>query len=504
MFTDVSGVGSVLNIYDLPNNVNYTLKMVAYNAAGPSLVSGPSKSVKFVYLPPSQVKITALTASFEQITVAFVAPLANGTPITKYKYALNTDTEYTDASGLSLPLVIRGLQNNISYNVRIIATNEAGDSIPSLPAAKAVSYVYLPPLAPVVSTVTTGNQSATFTFVAPATRNAAITGYKYSLDAGTTKLDVSGLTSPATISGFSNDVSYTLLVYADSAAGLSNASAPKIFRAVYKEPDRPTITTVLPSNQSATVSFTAGAFNGAPIINYLYSVDGGVTQISAGKSTSPIDVSGLTNDVSYNIVLYAVNEVGNSPPSLPKLFTPLLKVPDKPTIGTIVTGNQSAAVAFTPGAVNGAPITNYLYSLDGGTTTVSAETNISPINISGLTNNTSYNIVLYAVNQVGNSLPSLSKAFITVYTEPAPPVLGTVSTTITGATVPFVAGKENGSPITNYLFSINGGSLISAGVNKTPVIITGLTTKTSYTVYIIAVNAVGQSLPSTTKTFITR
>lgn len=411
-YIDMSGVTSPITIMGLPNNVNYTIKMIAYNAAGPSIPSAPSKTVKFTYTPPAQVKITTLTASFESITVGFTAPLNNGANITTYKYSLNGDANYIDAETTTLPLVITGLQNNVNYNVRIIATNEAGDSIPSLPFAKPVMFTYLPTLAPLLTSAIGGNQSAQLIFTPPAPRGAPIIGYKYSLNGGTTLLDASGLTSPITITGLTNDVSYNVLLYSNTAAGLSPASASRPFLPVYKVPDRPTIGTIIPMNQAGSVAFTPGASNGAPITNYLYSFDGGVTTTSANTTASPFNVSGLTNDQSYNIVLIAVNEVGNSAPSLPKTFMPLYRVPNPPIIGTITTTITGASVVFTPGSFNGSPISNYMYSIDGGEL-VSANSILSPIPITGLTTKTTYSIRLVAVNAVGQSALSVAKSFTT-------------------------------------------------------------------------------------------
>lgn len=411
-FTDLSGLTPPIRIPDLPNNEKYTIKMVAYNEAGMSPVSGSSKSVIYVYTPPAQVKITSITAGYEKLTVVFKPPAPNGAPILTYKYALNGSTEFIDAETTTLPLVINGLTNNTSYNVRIIATNEAGDSVASNPAAKPVTFVYLPPNAPALVSATGGNQSVKLVFNVPAIRGAPITGYKYSFDGGETKIDISGNTSPFTITGLTNDVPYNVILYADSDAGLSLPSLVRNFTPVYKAPDRPTLGTIIALNQGASVAFTAGAENGAPITNYLYSLDGGETTTSLDSTNTPFNITGLTNDIAYSLILIAVNEVGNSVPSLPKLFTPIYKEPSPPKIGTISTTTTGAKVAFTAGAFNGSPITTYLYSINGGSFE-DANVSTGPIMITGLTTKTTYSVVLKAVNQVGESLPSASKSFTT-------------------------------------------------------------------------------------------
>jgi len=77
-------------------------------------------------------------------------------------------------------------------------------------------------------------------------------------------------------------------------------------------------------------------------------------------------------------------------------------VPGTPTIGIISSNDSQLAVAFTAPSMDGT-ITNYKYSTDGGSTFTScspAQTK-SPIIITGLTNGTSYNVQIKAVNATG-------------------------------------------------------------------------------------------------------
>ena len=409
-YTDISGLVPPLTIPGLPNNTSYTLKLVAYNAAGISPVSAPSKAAMYVYTPPAQIKLGSIVAAKNSLIVSFLPPAPNGAVITGYKYALNADTVYTEV-GTTVPFTITGLANNVNYNIRLIATNEAGDSIPSAPAAKPVMFVFLPPAAPVVTTIIGGNQSGFINFTAPKTNGAPISGYKYSVDGGATKIDLSGVISPLMVSGLTNDTTYNLLLYADSEAGLSLPSAVKSFKPIYSAPEKPVIGTIINLNGGASVSFTPGLENGSPITEYLYSLDGGATKISTGSTSLTFSISGLTNDLAYNLLMYAVNAVGTSLASAPKPFMPVYKVPAAPTIGTITTTATTASVAFTPGLANGAPITSYKYSIDAGASWVDVSSLAGPIVISGLTTKVSYNVILRAVNEVGESLSSLPKPF---------------------------------------------------------------------------------------------
>ena len=325
-YIDASGLTLPLRIYGSSPNTMNTVKVIATNPAGDSLESAASKPFTYVFLPPAQVKITGLTMTLTQLTVAFLPPAINGSPITKYQYALNDSTTFTDISGTALPLVIRdGILPNVTYNVRIIAVNAAGMSVASLPAAKPVSFVYLPPLAPTITTVISGNQSATVTFTGQPARGAPITGYAYTLDASaTTVYDVSGAVSPLTIPGLTNETLYNVRIAAITPAGYSAWSLAKPVTPVYKVPDMPVISGVTAGSGQLTVTFTAPAANGSPIIGYKYTLNNGVdivevASIIGGKS---FVITGLTAGTVYNVKMCATNILGDSAFSVGKPGTP--------------------------------------------------------------------------------------------------------------------------------------------------------------------------------------
>ncbi len=318
VFTDMSGITSPILIDNVPNNANNTVKMIATNLAGDSPVSGPSKPAKYIYLPPAQIKVTSLVAGYQSLTVNFAVPLLNGAPIITYKYSLNINKvagPYIDAQTNVVPFTINtGIENNILYNIQVVAVNSAGESIPSALVAKPATYVYLPPLPPAVNTIIPGNQSAIINFTPPALRNAPVTGYKYSINNGSTYTlsDISANATSMTITGLTNDVSYNFLMIATSGAGDSAPSKVMPFIPVYKAPNAPTIGTILALNQQLTVNFVAPAANGSPITNYEYTFNKGVTAISGNTATSPIVITGLTNGTSYSVQIRAINDLGAS------------------------------------------------------------------------------------------------------------------------------------------------------------------------------------------------
>jgi len=80
-------------------------------------------------------------------------------------------------------------------------------------------------------------------------------------------------------------------------------------------------------------------------------------------------------------------------------------IPGAPTITTIVSGNNRLEIYFrAPSNPGGSPITAYEYSLDNGKTFIRVENTNSPILVnSGVTNETTYPVILRAINAFGTS-----------------------------------------------------------------------------------------------------
>jgi uncharacterized delta-60 repeat protein len=81
--------------------------------------------------------------------------------------------------------------------------------------------------------------------------------------------------------------------------------------------------------------------------------------------------------------------------------------PSAPTIGSVSGGDRRITISFTAGADNGAAITDYEYSLNGGAY-ISAGTTSSPFTITGLNGRSVYSVTLKSRNSVGLSTASSS------------------------------------------------------------------------------------------------
>jgi hypothetical protein len=76
-------------------------------------------------------------------------------------------------------------------------------------------------------------------------------------------------------------------------------------------PAAPTLNSVTGGNKQLTIAFTPGDDGGAAITDYEYSLNGGA-YTSAGTTTSPFTITGLSGRTAYSVTIKARNSVGLS------------------------------------------------------------------------------------------------------------------------------------------------------------------------------------------------
>lgn len=101
---------------------------------------------------------------------------------------------------------------------------------------------------------------------------------------------------------------------------------------------------------------------------------------------------------------------GSNTPTTP---TPTSTAPGAPVIGAVTAGDGSASIEFTePSDNGGSAITSYEASCVSGTETVTATGTSSPITVTDLTNDTTYECSVAAINSAGTSGASASASVL--------------------------------------------------------------------------------------------
>lgn len=176
---------------------------------------------------------------------------------------------------------------------------------------------------------------------------------------------------------------YIFTVTATNSVGSSVSSSTSKDTLPITVPNSPIITKLenvsILNGQQCNVYFNSSSDNGgSTITNYIVSTDNNIT---ASGTTSPINVTGLTNGKSYTFSIYSVNSVGKSPLyTYPTQFIPST-IPKNVTNLSSVFSNNKINIKFTPSSDNGgSPITNY--NIQYGLTTIGT-TNTINIDTSG-------------------------------------------------------------------------------------------------------------------------
>lgn len=159
------------------------------------------------------------------------------------------------------------------------------------------------PGAPVLTSTTPGDGSATFAFTPGSTGTSPTTSFTAVCDNGAT---VSGSASPLVLTALTNGTTYSCEVYGSNTSGNGPATTISVTPNLF--PAQPTITSIEPEDSGLLVRFSLSNDGGSPITDYTVTCG----DISASGDSSPIIILGLTNDQEYSCTVVATNAVGGS------------------------------------------------------------------------------------------------------------------------------------------------------------------------------------------------
>jgi titin len=360
-------ISRLLNGDPLADNTQYTVDIVASNIAGDS-ISSASFLQQTTYDLPSSPTITSIEKGIRSLVVYFNPPnYDGGSSIKNYRYQVDQN-DITTPSSIDYNLnkfTIANLSNGTTYNIKILAVNDAGNGSMSDSSSQTTYGV---PSEPIITSINKGIRSLEVFFTIPSNNGGLnVTGYKYSIYGS----DPSILVTPTinenngsfTISSLSNGTFYQVKLSATNDAGDGLIST--MIQSTYGVPTEPVISSITRGLRNLNVFFNIPTNNGGlSITGYKYSVDGSNPSININPINGSFNISNLLDGTTYQVKLLAVNDAGDG--IISQLSQKTFSVSTPPTITSIQRGLRSLTVSFTqPTDDGGTPITSYKYSIDG-------------------------------------------------------------------------------------------------------------------------------------------
>ncbi|CAN7145333.1 fibronectin type III domain-containing protein [Microbacterium sp. LjRoot45] len=484
----------------LDSGRTYPIEIRAITAVGAGAASAVVAGVPVDV--PAAPSIDAVTPRSGAVAVTFTPGSNGGRAITSYEYSVNGGG-WSSTGSLSTSFVIGGLTDGVAASVRVRAVSSVGTGAASAPVAATPASA---PQQPTVTSVVRSDRTLTASITPGADGGSVVTSWEYSTDGGATWATASGTALPLDITAPSADTGvrlvngqgYSLQVRAVNAAGVSPESNI-VTVAPASAPPRPSVS-LTAGDSSVSVSYALSGDGGSPVTRVEYSLDGD-TWVDAATLSTAFALTGLTNGTPVNVQVRAINAIGTGQASVVATATPRT-VPGAPTAVAAASNTGSLDVSWTaPTSNGGSAVTGYTARAyaDATATTVIAScvTSTTSCTITGLTNGTSYYVDVVAANVAGSGPASAPRTTGTPLVRPSAPTITSVTAGDQRLSVAFTAGAAGDRSITRYQYTTdNGATWTDAVGTSSPLVLTGLTNGTTYSVKIRAVSAAGAGAAS--------
>jgi len=518
-YSDIAGATSstyTLTSTDVGNYVKVAMTssdaLVVTTSASAS-VGALSQTIAFGAL--SGVK---LTASPVTLSGASLATASSGLIPTYSSSTIETCTA-TSAGVITLKLV----------GTCTIVASQAGSS--GYGAATPVSQSLIisadVPAAPFINSVSTGggagatSGTASVKFTPGASNGATIDSFTVTATNGgtiLTQMVLSGTGDSATVTGLTLGTAYTIAVKAFNSAG---GSTVRTYGSTVTPASAPYAVTNLRTTQSAAgslrVNFTPpSSLGGGTFTRYEYFIrpSGGTFPISAsdsstvgsGGGTAPADpaytFTGLTPSSAYDIKVVVVTSAngGTLDASTAIVSQVPAAVPTAPLLTLTQTDSQTVLVQWFAQADNGSALVSPYFTktvtVDGSAATCTGSSSTvagGSCSVTGLVGGQVVSASVYATNIIGNSSTTTGNSSGLIGTVSAPTSL---VATAGNAQISIAFNQvTNGDSVIYYRYSTNGVDYLVNSATTSPVIVTGLTNGSSYTIYLQAVGATNGAGP---------
>jgi hypothetical protein len=369
----------------LINNTTYHFQVTATNEFGESDRSPASADVRPDVKPDTPLA-PSLKFGDKELAINWTAPASKGSPVKSYDLEISPPPAGQNAQIQNLTAVSyvwKGLQNGVSYKVRVLARNDAKEPSEWSPysAAEVPAGVPATPTAPTAAQAgSLGSQSQLkVSWAAPNNNGDAVSAYTLTTLRGgavVSSQQVAGTTQNVTVDN--SETNYTFTVSATNKAGTSGTSPQSAaIRAVGKPGTvaAPTAALVDTDGNGGKIDvrftvLTDAQRNGSTAgeITYRYSLTsgGGSGSITAGGGVVPAQ-----NGTSTGVVVWAVSSRSStagdaSAPSNSVNPYGLAFAPNVTGSKSSGVGDRTVSWTWNQPDGNGRAVTGYQYSVDGG------------------------------------------------------------------------------------------------------------------------------------------
>ena len=446
-FDNISGSSATTTSYavtGLTNGTTYTLALRAANADASVVGTAATATARPLWPAPTNLKAAPGNEKVE-LTWDGNSAIAHYRVHTQSSGATLTPSDVESSGSGTTTATVENLFNGTEYTftVQAVDTSVSPAVITGLPSSTTATPKPVP-ATPDLSAAA-GSQQVTLTWTDP--DDSSITKYRYRQKVGAATfgdwIDIAGSNADTiehTVTGLTNGTEYTFTLLAVNDAGESLLSDDKTATPLWPAP---TGLVAAPNDGEVTLQWDKG--------------DSGIAKyhVRAERDTANtdfaeqglIDVRGVQ---SGSKILYTVENDGTDTPmvnGIPYTFTvravpadenstldptftsvassitatPAVDLPDKPTGLTAMAGDGEVTLSWDD--PDDLTLTGYDYSTDGGET-FTAITGLSAAptsyTVTGLTNNTAYNLALRAVNASGEG-PSSDTVTATPIGPPSAP-----------------------------------------------------------------------------------
>ena len=516
-WTSVDSATTTTTLTGLTANTTYNVRVISIagtdiSPASPELIFSTLADVPDA---PTNLRLTASYGS--QLSIAWDAPAnANGSKLTGYEIWMDVAGVWTKKMTTSSTIAnVTGLTPSTTYSIRVVAVNSAGPSAPT--AILSATTTSATPTVVIMTTrsglTATGvtlnyNAVAPIDSTTPITYKAVVTNTSNNAVVGT----FTSTTTSVTLTGLTRYTIYSVVVTAYSGTIAGPPSYPYTFRTLADVPSEPTgVSARKSTNSQMLITWTAPRDNGGvPITSYK------IEQFVAGAWNLV-----ATNDVTVNSLLVpepapaateqyrvsATNSIGTGA-AAPVAVVGTVVAPQPPTNLSIAPSTTSTTTGvlswLAPTNNGGAVVTSYtiMRSADNASTWATVATGVSALtyNVALPPKGATYQFAVVAINSAGASAKSTPVSYSNAATVPAAPSVPALSWNTDGTLKVLwaIPNDNGGSAITGYKVQRLVGANFETiqTTSATTVNLAREAIGASYTIRVIASNAVGDSLPS--------